>query len=96
MRAKTRYDFGSRNWLRFEYLTPLPFSRALADLSVLDADETAWIDEFHASTCWAQVAPTLVAASMDDAADAARARAWLWRACRPLGEVDECPPVPPA
>ena len=61
--------------------------------ALLQPLEVAWIDAFHA-TCWTDVAPALEAAKMEDAVDAARARAWLWRQCRPLGEAT-CPPVPP-
>ena len=92
--ADTRYAYGSRPWLKFDYLTPLPLSRRLTDASLLSPDEVSWIDAFHADTCWAAVAPELVAARMDDDADAARARAWLWRQCRPVGEAEaDCPPV---
>jgi len=41
------------------------------------------------------VAPLLTHQNLDDAQDAARARAWLWRETRPLQE-EACPPVPPA
>ena len=91
--AATNFAYGAREWLKFDYLTPLPFARALVDLALLQPLEVAWIDAFHA-TCWTDVAPALEAAKMDDAVDAARARAWLWRQCRPLGEAI-CPPVPP-
>ena len=92
--ASTKYEYGTRAWLKFEYLTPLPFSRSLTDPSLLLEDEIQWIDAFHAD-CWATVAPLLTHQNLDDAADAARARQWLWRETRPLLEA-ECPPVPPA
>lgn len=90
----TKYEYGNRAWLKFDYLTPLPFSRSLTEASLLQADERQWIDAFHAD-CWARVAPLLVAGAMDSAEDAARGRAWLWRETRPLGE-EVCPPAPPA
>jgi Xaa-Pro aminopeptidase len=86
--ADTRFGYGARKWLKFDYLTPLPMARALVEETLLSPDEIAWIDDFHANTCWAQVAPMLKGTP-----DEARTRDWLWRACRPLGEA-ACPDVP--
>ena len=84
MVAETKYAYGTRAWLKFEYLTPLPFSRSLTDPSLLLEDEVQWIDAFH-SQCWATVAPLLTSGDLDDAADAARARQWPARGA-PLQE----------
>ena len=86
--ADTKFGYGARKWLKFDYLTPLPMARALIEDALLSPDEIAWIDDFHANTCWAQLAPMLKGAP-----DEARTRDWLWRACRPLGEA-ACPDVP--
>lgn len=45
--ADTRYAFGARPWLRFEYLTKVPFCRALIDTSLLSAAEKDWVDAYH-------------------------------------------------
>eukprot|EP01045_Picozoa_sp_COSAG04_P017552 COSAG04_NODE_1560_length_6343_cov_3.386131_3_plen_141_part_00 len=39
---------GAREWLKFEYLTKVPFCRALIDTAMLSPAEREWIDEFHA------------------------------------------------
>ena len=86
--ADTKFGYGARKWLKFDYLTPLPMARALVEETLLSPDEISWIDDFHANTCWAQIAPMLKGTP-----DEARTRDWLWRACRPLGEA-ACPDVP--
>ena len=88
----TRYDWGTRPYLSFRYLTPVPMCRALVERALLSPDEAAWLDTFHAR-CWEEVAP-LLAAAADGEEDAARARAWLWAATRPLAEA-VAPPCPP-
>lgn len=45
--AETRYASGARPWLRFEYLTKVPFCRALIDTSLLSAAEKDWVDAYH-------------------------------------------------
>ena len=57
----------------FETLTLAPIDRALVDRSLLDANETAWLDAYHA-----RVKETL--APLVDAATAS----WLDEATRPL------------
>ena len=39
---------GAREWLKFEYLTKVPFCRALIDTAMLSPAEREWIDGFHA------------------------------------------------
>eukprot|EP01043_Picozoa_sp_COSAG02_P057162 COSAG02_NODE_6894_length_3302_cov_1.871995_2_plen_189_part_00 len=45
--ADTRFAFGARPWLRFEYLTKVPFCRALIDTSLLSMAEKDWINAYH-------------------------------------------------
>ncbi|MBU6416631.1 MAG: M24 family metallopeptidase [Xanthomonadaceae bacterium] len=66
-------EFGE--FLRFETLTLCPIDTRLLDLSLLDANEVAWLDHYHA-TVRERLAPLL-----DDAAD----RTWLDARCAPLG-----------
>jgi Xaa-Pro aminopeptidase len=63
-----------RDMLRFETLTLAPIDRALIDPGLLDADERAWLDAYHA---WVRgaIAPLV---DRDTAA-------WLERATAPLG-----------
>ncbi|HEY9112184.1 MAG TPA: aminopeptidase P family protein [Rhodanobacteraceae bacterium] len=65
-------EFGE--FLAFETLTLCPIDTRLLDLSLLDATETAWLDDYHASVR-ERLAPLL------DDAD----RAWLDMRCAPLG-----------
>lgn len=65
-------EFGE--FLAFETLTLCPIDTRLLDLSLLDAHEIAWLDEYHARVR-DQLAPLL-----DDPAD----RAWLDVRCVPL------------
>ena len=60
-------------WLGFETLTHVPIDRALIDTALLDADERAWLDTYHAGIV------TRIAPQLDGAA-----RAWLDDACAPL------------
>ena len=63
-----------RPMLEFETLTLCPIDRALIDPALLDARETAWIDDYHARV------RALVTPSLDPAA-----AAWLAAATRPIG-----------
>ncbi|MBC7905268.1 MAG: aminopeptidase P family protein [Rhodospirillaceae bacterium] len=64
---------GERPLLRFETLTLVPMDRALVQPSLLNADERAWLDDYHARVA-AELAPLLDGP----------ARAWLEQATRPL------------
>ncbi|CAP55933.1 aminopeptidase P family protein [Gluconacetobacter diazotrophicus] len=64
----------NRSFLEFETLTLAPFDRRLIDASLLTAEETAWIDAYHARVC-ETLAPHLEAAPT----------AWLHAACAPIG-----------
>jgi len=65
-------EFGE--FLGFETLTLCPIDTRLLDLSLLDANEIAWLDSYHA-TVRERLAPLL-----DDATD----RTWLDARCAPL------------
>jgi Xaa-Pro aminopeptidase len=64
-----------RELLGFETLTLAPIDRALIEQTLLDANEVAWLDAYHARVN-AELAPLL---------DGASAR-WLAAVTRPLGE----------
>ncbi|OCC24107.1 X-Pro aminopeptidase [Croceicoccus estronivorus] len=66
-------DGSEGEWLGFETLTHVPIDRALIDLSLLDAEERAWLDTYHAGVL-ERIGPQMEGA----------ARAWLERACAPL------------
>jgi Xaa-Pro aminopeptidase len=63
----------SKPFLRFETLTLAPFDRRLLDTTMMTAEETDWLDAYHARVLDA-VGPEL------DGAD----RQWLAEACAPL------------
>ncbi len=63
----------AKPFLRFETLTLAPFDRRLIDPTLLDADERAWLDVYHARVA-AEVGPHLDAP----------ARQWLESACAAL------------
>ena len=91
--AATKYGWGSRPYLQFRYLTPVPFCRKLIDTALLDGVEIEWLDAFHA-TCREQItlerlqtAAGAHAAGVDQATaieDAAKAWAWLERETAPM------------
>ena len=60
---QTTYAWGTRAWLGFEYLSPVPMSKSLTDPALLDLAEKAWLDTFHAD-CWRQLAPRLTPQSL--------------------------------
>ena len=64
---------GAKPFLCFETLTLAPFDRTLILPALLDGEERAWIDAYHA-----RVAQSL-APALDD-----ETRAWLHQACAPL------------
>jgi Xaa-Pro aminopeptidase len=70
--AADRTEFGE--FLAFETLTLCPFDRRALEPALLNPDERAWLDDYHA-TVRAALSPLL------DGADLA----WLHRHCEPLG-----------
>jgi Xaa-Pro aminopeptidase len=60
-------------FLRFEVLTLAPFDRRLIEKAMLDADELAWLDRYHARVL-EEVGPALAGPD----------QAWLEAACAPL------------
>lgn len=62
------------DFLSFEPVTLFPIDLKLADLSLLDAEERAWLDDYHRRVFEA-LAPLLNPAERD----------WLAEKCRPLG-----------
>lgn len=66
-------DGGEREMLEFETLTWAPIDRRLIDSALLDADERAWLDAYHARV------EELVAPLVD-----AETQEWLRSACAPL------------
>jgi Xaa-Pro aminopeptidase len=66
-------DGGDRPMLGFEILTLAPIDRSLIDPTLLDADERAWLNTYHA-----RVAEALTPLVQPDTAR------WLKAACRPL------------
>ena len=64
-------EFG--DFYKFETLTLCPFDRKLFDLSLMTADEIAWVNDYHAK----------VRAALSPALDA-DSRAWLEKATAPL------------
>ena len=64
---------GDRDMLGFETLTLAPLARALITPALLNAEERAWVDAYHARV-WDEIGAKLEAP----------AREWLRRACAPL------------
>jgi len=64
---------GDRNMLGFKTLTLAPIHRALVDPALLTAEETAWLDAYHAAVL-EKIGPQLDGEAAD----------WLVRACAPL------------
>lgn len=62
-----------RTFLEFEVLTHAPFDRRLIDATLLQPDEIAWLDRYHARVL-ERIAPQLESS----------ARTWLEAACAPL------------
>ena len=75
--VKTLHTFHHAGYLGFENLTPVPFSSALIDVSLLSSDQIRYIDAFHRD-CYHKVAPLL-----ERHADS-RALSFLKRETQPL------------
>jgi len=71
--AETPFCMGGRPWLRFEYLTLVPFCRQLIDTSLLAPREAQWVDAYHARV-WEALQGNLTGGARD----------WLLRSTRPL------------
>lgn len=69
-----RRDGEDRDMLAFETLTLAPIDRRLIERDLLTAEETAWLDAYHARVL------EVIGPQLDDAA----ARAWLTAATAPL------------
>jgi Xaa-Pro aminopeptidase len=69
--AADRTEFGE--FLAFETLTLCPFDRGALEIGLLNPEERAWLDDYHASVR-AALAPLLEDADL----------AWLERHCAPL------------
>jgi Xaa-Pro aminopeptidase len=89
--ADTKYGWGSRRYLRFDYCTPVPFCPNLIDTSLLSLDDKQWIDAFHA-TCRDKLTSALLLQAASSAAspeaqmeDLQRSLSWIERCTRPLG-----------
>ncbi|MGL4414655.1 aminopeptidase P family protein [Roseinatronobacter monicus] len=63
----------NRDWLEFETLTLAPIDRRLVQVSMLSADERAWLDAYHSRV--ATLLLPLVCATTS---------AWLQEACKPI------------
>ena len=64
---------GDREMLGFETLTLAPIDRRLIDVDLLDAEERAWLDGYHARVL-AAIGPKV----------GPRTETWLRAACAPL------------
>lgn len=45
--AKTNHKFGDKPWIGFEHVTLVPMCRKLIDPSLLDKEETQWLNDYH-------------------------------------------------
>jgi len=45
--AETEFNFGSRPWLKFDYLTMVPISLALLEPSLMHEGEIKWLNDYH-------------------------------------------------
>ena len=97
--AKTRYAWGARPYLGFEYLSPIPMCRALIDLELMTEEEIAWVDALHAR-CRVEITDELLEAAAVKGrggaagakADAEAAKEWLLTATETLRGADAPPP----
>ena len=84
VKAETRFAFGARPWLRFEYLTKVPFCRALIDASMLSTAEKDWIDAYHEDVRETLLS-FLAGAEEAPSKEAETLRAFLLAATAPIG-----------
>ena len=77
-------DGGEREMLGFETLTWVPIDRRLIEPELLDDDEAAWLDAYHARVL------ELIGPQIDD-----RTRAWLGQACAPVRKTKASRQAPP-
>ena len=71
----TKYQHGARPWLKFDYMTMVPFCPNLIDQSLLSPAEIASIDNYHADVR-KSITPLLTPA----------AAKWLHNETAPLAE----------
>lgn len=88
--TKTKYDWGSRPFLRFEYCTPVPFCPNLIEATLLSPEDKQWIDTFHVN-CREQLTAGLLRQAAATApspeaqeADVQRSLAWIERNTKPI------------
>ena len=73
VRVETEKAENGKRWLGFETVTRVPYDRRLIELSLLTAEEIAWVDAYHAQV-WQDVSD-----HVDETT-----RAWLKQAIAPL------------
>lgn len=71
----TPNQFGERPYYGFEHVTMVPMDRRLIDVSLLDAKERKWVDEYHREV-WEKISPRVEKDGL--------AWKWLRRECQPL------------
>ncbi|KAF5351112.1 hypothetical protein D9756_008273 [Leucocoprinus leucothites] len=71
----TANNFGDKGYLGFEHVTMSPIHKKLIDLGLLNDEEKAWVDNYHAEV-WEKVSPLL--------RNDKRALDWLKRETTPL------------
>lgn len=56
--AETQFNFGSRPWLKFEYLSMVPISKDLIEPKMLSKEELEWLNNYH-TTVYQKLLPRL-------------------------------------
>ncbi|KAF8978402.1 hypothetical protein BGZ46_006497 [Entomortierella lignicola] len=62
-KAKTKHQFGGKDYYGFEHITFVPIQTKMIEKSLLSSAEIAWINEYHAE-CIAKVEPYLEKGSL--------------------------------
>lgn len=76
-KAKTRYNFKDKDFLKIDTITLVPIQTKLIDVKLMDQDEIDWLNEYHA-TCRKLVGDHL------DKTNKPEVKEWLWRETEPI------------
>ncbi|RWS02276.1 Xaa-Pro aminopeptidase 1-like protein, partial [Dinothrombium tinctorium] len=82
-KADTKYNFGNKDYLKFETITLVPLQTKLLDPSLLTEEEIEWLDSYH-QTCREVVGKALKEQGRTNGYH------WLIKETQPLGLYIEC------
>lgn len=74
VKKETEFNFGGKDFFRFQSLTLVPIDKDMIERDLLTSDEVSWLDEYH-NRVWDCLSPHLEPGACRD---------WLWERTQPF------------